>query len=200
MVNTKLDWNPTKSSNSTNITTCVDLFQNWFQNFNKKMSSKFTFLLSTKKCSRMSTGRPISQPGSKVMVDAKLSLGNLHLGYQNKTTATITEDLKLDSWKDVFFTKKNTTSDFRESIKKRIQCTVDGWNPAPVEVGISVYPSIHRVSYIPGGARRDGFQELRHSNDPMNGKWSNAWHPGVQFMGQNNPKQRVLQKATIFTC
>ena len=32
--------------------------------------------------------------------------------------------------------------------------TVDGINPAPVEVGsLSVYPIIYRVSYMSGGAR-----------------------------------------------
>ena len=150
-----------------------------------------------KTSSRMSTGRPISQPGSKVMVDAKLSLGNLHLGYQKKTTATTTEDFKLDSWKDVFFTKKNTTSNFRESNKKSIQCTVDGWNPAPVDRYISlsqysqgfIYPRWCKKRWVPRA------EALRWSNErQMKQCLAPGWVLFVQLMGQNNPKQRVFSE------
>ena len=92
--------------------------------------------------------------------------------------------------------------------------TVDGWNPAPVEVGslYSVYTTIYRVLYIQGGA---GFQpstvvtdhsknnqtldpKFGHNFDFPNGIFPPQRWPKIKAMVKNKA-QKVLGRKGIFT-
>ena len=55
--------------------------------------------------------------------------------------------------------------------------TVDGQNPAPVDIILRTYPIIYRVSYIPGGA---GFPP---STVEILWKHGFAWQPGSRYEG-----------------